>query len=69
MLHILQVEPEPISIYHPTAELSTTMGAPMEGFFDGVDVVAMAMAPAAAQGVPFEMPIPSIELGPVKGGA
>lgn len=49
---VLQAEAEPISIYHPTTkEISTTMGTPMEGFFDGVDVVAVAMAfatPAAA---------------------
>ena len=35
-----QDEPKPISVYHPTVdELSTSMGEPMEGFFDGVDVV------------------------------
>ena len=37
---VFQDEPKPISVYHPTVdELSTSMGAPMEGFFDGVDVV------------------------------
>ena len=35
-----QDKPKPISVYHPTIdEISTSMGAPMEGFFDGVDVV------------------------------
>ena len=46
LLHILQVEPKLISIYHPTAkEVFAVIGTPMEGFFDGVDVVAKAMAP------------------------
>ena len=58
-----QDEPEPISIYHPTAEeLSASMGTPMESFFDGADVVfeaATLAPPVAAQGVPTEAPIPS----------
>ena len=47
------------------------MGTPMEGFFDGVDVVAEAMAiaaPIAAQGVPAKTLIPSTELVPVEEG-
>lgn len=42
------------------------MGAPMEGFFDGADIVLRTPAPAtpaATQGVLVEAPIPSI--GPV----
>ena len=36
------------------------MGMPMEGFFDGADIVAevMASAFAATQGAPVEAPIP-----------
>ena len=44
----------------------------IEGFFDGADVVAEAMAsatPATAQGVPVETPIPSTKSGPVEEGA
>uniref|UniRef100_A0A7N2RDL2 Uncharacterized protein n=1 Tax=Quercus lobata TaxID=97700 RepID=A0A7N2RDL2_QUELO len=38
---------EPISIYHPMVEeIFASMGTPMEGFFDGVDVVFEAMASA-----------------------
>ena len=47
------------------------MGTPMEGFFDGVDVVAEAMAiaaPTATQGVPVKTLIPSAELVPVNEG-
>ena len=47
------------------------MGTPMEGFFDGADVVVEAMAPAtpaATWGVPVETPILSTEPGPVEGG-
>ena len=73
LLHILQAELEPISIYHPTAEeVSAAISTPIEGFFDGADVVAEAMAPAApaiTQGVPVETPIPSTKPGLVKGGA
>ena len=69
--HILQAEPEPISIYHPMAEeVSTAMGTPMEGFFDGAEVVVEAMAPvtpAAARGVLVETPIPSTKPRPVEG--
>ena len=40
---VLQADPKPIFIYHPTTEeVSTTMGTPIEGFFDGVYVVAKA---------------------------
>ena len=67
-----QDEPEPISLYHPTAEeLSASMGTPMEGFFDGVDVAfeaATPAPPAAAQGVPVEAPIPSTESVPIGKG-
>ena len=48
------------------------MGTPMKGFFNGVDVVAETMASAtttAAQGVPVETPIPSIETRLVEEGA
>ena len=39
-LFVFQDEPEPISVYHPTAEeIFASMGTPMEGFFDGADVV------------------------------
>ena len=44
------------------------MGTPMEGFFDGANVVYEAMAsasPADTQGVPVEAPIPSTELVPI----
>ena len=35
----------PSSVYHPMIEeISTAMGTPMEGFFDGTNVVAEAMA-------------------------
>ena len=35
-------------MYHPTAEeFSAFMGAPMEGFFDGADVVFGTPTPAA----------------------
>ena len=49
---ILQDEPEPISIYYSIAkELSASIGTPMEGFFEGVDVMfgtTASAAPAAA---------------------
>nr|POE61824.1 hypothetical protein CFP56_71553 [Quercus suber] len=43
----------------------------MEGFFDGADVVAeaMAFASTAAQRAPAETPNSSAELGPIKEGA
>ena len=47
------------------------MGTPMEGFFDGVDVVFEATTPAppaAAQGVPVEAPIPSTKPIPIGEG-
>ena len=46
-------------------EISAAMGTTMEGFFDGVDVVAKAMViatSAATQTVPAETPIPSTKL-------
>jgi len=73
LLHIPQAEPEPISIYHLMAEeISIDIGTPMEGFFDGTDVVAEAMVPATpgtTQGVLVKMPIPSIKPGPIEEGA
>ena len=72
MLHIPQAKPEPISIYHLMAEeISIDISTPMEGFFDGTDVVAEAIAPAApstTQGVPVKMPILSTKPGPIEEG-
>ena len=50
-------------MYHPTAkELSTSIGVPMEGFFDGADLAfATPTTPAAAHEVPAEALIPSSE--------
>ena len=47
------------------------MGTPMEGFFDGTDIMAKAMAPtpAAAQGAPVETSIPSPKPDPVEESA
>ena len=44
-------------MYHPTAKkLSTSMGAPMGGFFDGANVVFATLASSAtAHGVPTEV--------------
>ena len=40
----IQVDLKPLSVYHPTSgEVSIAMGMPMEGFFDGADIVAEAM--------------------------
>ena len=65
-------EPEPLSVYHPTTdELSASMGTPMEGFFDGANVVfgtPASTAPTAAQGVPIEAPIPSTRPIPIGKG-
>ena len=70
---VLQAELKPISINHPTTkEVSVAMGTPMEGFFNGANVVVETMASAAtttAQGVPFETLIPSTEPGPIEEGA
>ena len=70
--HVPQAEPEPISIYHPTAEeISASMGTPMEGFFNGVDVVFEATTsatPATTQGVPAETSIPSTKSVPIDEG-
>ena len=67
-----QDEPEPISVYHPIAkELSASIGTPMEGFFDGADVVFEAATPAplaAAQEVLAEAFIPSTEPVPIGEG-
>ena len=42
--YFIQVDLKPLSVYHPTSgEVSIAMGMPMEGFFDGVDIVAEAM--------------------------
>ena len=44
-----QANPKPISFYHPTTkEVSTAMGTPMEGFFDGANIVAEAIASTSA---------------------
>ena len=49
LFRVSQAELEPISIYHPmTEEIFAAIGAPMEGFLDGADVVTEAMATAAA---------------------
>ena len=66
-----QVDLEPFSVYHPTSEEApTTTSAPMEGFFDRVNVMAEAMASASVattQGAPAETlvlpsePIPTEE--------
>ena len=68
-----QDELEPISEYHAMAEeIYASMGTPMEGFFDGIHVVfkttTLAPPTAAAQGVPVEAPIPSIEPVPIGEG-
>ncbi|KAK9983660.1 hypothetical protein SO802_033185 [Lithocarpus litseifolius] len=68
----LEFEPEPIFIYHPTVmEISASMGSPIEGFFDGVDMVfetTTSATPAAAQGVPVKAPIPSAKIVPIDEG-
>ena len=67
-----QADPEPFSVYHPTTEeIFTALGTPMEGFFDGAEVVTKAMAfPfAAAQGIHTKTPIPSTEPSPIEEGA
>ena len=47
------------------------MGTPMEGFFDGADIMAepMACTPATAQGAPTEAPIPSPRPSPIEESA
>ena len=61
-----------IFIYHPSAEeLSASIGTPIEGFFDGADVVFEAttpIPPIATQGVPVEVPIPSTKPVPIGEG-
>ena len=72
LIFFFQDEPEPISVYHPIAkELSASMGTPMEGFFDGADMVFEAATPAplaAAQEVLAEAFIPSTEPVPIGEG-
>ena len=53
-------------MYHPTAkELSTSIGVPMEGLFDGADIAfATPTTLATAHGVPTEAPIPPSESVP-----
>ena len=53
-------------MYHPTTEeLSASIGVPMKGFFDRVDVAfATPTTPIAAHGVLAEAPIPPSELVP-----
>ena len=68
---IFQDKPKPISIYHPTTEeLFASTGTPMEGFFEGADVMFRTIAsaaPAASQGVSAEAPIPSTKPVPMEG--
>ena len=54
-----------------TEEISTTIGTPMEGFFDGADVMVEAMASASvvAQGVSAKALIPSHEPSPIEESA
>ena len=45
----LKVDLEPLSVYHPTnGEVPAAMGMPIEGFFDGADIMVKAMASASA---------------------
>ena len=45
----IQVDLKPLSVYHPTSgEVLAAIGMPMEGFFDGADIVAEAMVFAFA---------------------
>ena len=58
---IFRLNPSPFLFINPqVGKFSTVMGTPMEGFFDGVDIVVEAMASVsiAAQGAPTEAPIP-----------
>ncbi|KAK9988730.1 hypothetical protein SO802_028969 [Lithocarpus litseifolius] len=72
MLVMIPWEKKAEPVYHPTAEeISASMGAPMEGFFNRADVVFETTASTtlvAAQGVPAEVPIPSIESVPMDEG-
>ena len=46
-----------MSIYRPTAEeISTSMGVPMEGFFDGAEAVLATPAPLVAHKTPAKTP-------------
>ena len=67
-----QDKPEPISVYHPMAkEISASIGTPMEGFFEGANVMFKATTPAppaTTQGVPAEAHIPSIKPIPIGKG-
>ena len=47
------------------------MHIPVEGFFDGVDIMAKAMASTStvAQGAPVEAPIPSPKPSPIEESA
>ena len=57
-----------MSIYHPTAEeISASMGVPMEGLFDGAEVVLSTPAPPAVHKAPAKTPIPSTEPVPREG--
>ena len=48
-LFCFQADLEPLSVYHPKNEgVSAAMGTPMDGFFDGVNIVVEAMAFASA---------------------
>ena len=62
----------PFSIYHPMSEeVSAAISTPMEGCFDGADIMSEAMATASTttQGGLAETPIPSPKLGPVEESA
>ena len=65
LILLLYVDPEPLSVYHPTSEEPpTSTGALMEGFFGEADAVAKAMASAstaAAHGAPVEALVPPFE--------
>ena len=52
-------------------EVFAAMGTPIEGFFNGADIVAEATASAstAAQGAPAKAPIPSPRPGPTEDSA
>ncbi|XP_050287237.1 uncharacterized protein LOC126726153 isoform X2 [Quercus robur] len=65
-----EVDPEPLSVYHPTSEEApTTVSASMEGFFNRANVVAKAMASASAttaQEAPTKALVPPSEPVPAE---
>ena len=57
-----------MSVYRPTAEeISASMDVPMEGFFDGAEVVLTTPAPPVAHKAPAKTPTPSAEPVPREG--